>query len=363
MRKEEKPTLSRRDALKTIAAATGATALATLPGKWETPIIEGGMLPAHAQASGPTAIEYPFTSIVEVGLPGSGVFPEEDRGWIAVTVNNGVVVSNLSSADGVTAQQLPAVIPPILPNVRNFSAPAPSWTSVSIVKTSFTFISQTNVIPEDDTELMCYGISGDQQFEAVITARVVSGVVIFDFPLPSTYSGIFYFSVNFVRTTITLTNSVTIDIQRYFAAAIYAEFTIYAEVPPSPPFLTGGIVEVVSANDCPLPGSPLPGSQLGVTVNHTGGNVTAGSKLNNFMLFFPSGSISQFDTPNVIITPTTMFSSDICIVFNTDTLVYYSVWITDADGRNSNSIGNFFIPVNLNDTGTNKIMVGPVSKE
>jgi hypothetical protein len=45
-------TLTRRDALKTLAAITGAAALAAAPGRWETPIVEVGALPAHAQTSG-----------------------------------------------------------------------------------------------------------------------------------------------------------------------------------------------------------------------------------------------------------------------------------------------------------------------
>jgi hypothetical protein len=44
--------ISRRDAIKVLAAAAGATALANLPGKWDTPDLEIGVLPAHAQTSG-----------------------------------------------------------------------------------------------------------------------------------------------------------------------------------------------------------------------------------------------------------------------------------------------------------------------
>jgi hypothetical protein len=46
--------LTRREALKTIAAITGAATLASLPKYWETPMIEVGALPAHAQGSGLT---------------------------------------------------------------------------------------------------------------------------------------------------------------------------------------------------------------------------------------------------------------------------------------------------------------------
>jgi hypothetical protein len=44
--------ISRRDAMKILAAAAGATALANLPEKWDTPDLEVGVLPAHAQTSG-----------------------------------------------------------------------------------------------------------------------------------------------------------------------------------------------------------------------------------------------------------------------------------------------------------------------
>ncbi|HSR19794.1 MAG TPA: twin-arginine translocation signal domain-containing protein [Anaerolineales bacterium] len=43
--------LSRRDALKVLGAAAGATALANLPSKWTTPELTAGVLPAHAQSS------------------------------------------------------------------------------------------------------------------------------------------------------------------------------------------------------------------------------------------------------------------------------------------------------------------------
>ncbi|RME74252.1 MAG: twin-arginine translocation signal domain-containing protein, partial [Chloroflexi bacterium] len=42
--------ISRRQALKTLAAITGAVSLASLP-NWEKPVIEVGALPAHAQTS------------------------------------------------------------------------------------------------------------------------------------------------------------------------------------------------------------------------------------------------------------------------------------------------------------------------
>ncbi|MBN1148033.1 MAG: twin-arginine translocation signal domain-containing protein [Anaerolineales bacterium] len=48
----EETNLSRRELLKALAAAGGALgAAAFLPGKWAKPLVEAGVLPAHAQAT------------------------------------------------------------------------------------------------------------------------------------------------------------------------------------------------------------------------------------------------------------------------------------------------------------------------
>ena len=43
--------ISRRDAIKALAAVAGATALANIPSKWTKPSLNVGVLPAHAQTS------------------------------------------------------------------------------------------------------------------------------------------------------------------------------------------------------------------------------------------------------------------------------------------------------------------------
>jgi hypothetical protein len=49
-----KETLGRRQLLKALAAGGGAVAgAALLPGQWAKPVVEVGVLPAHAQTSGP----------------------------------------------------------------------------------------------------------------------------------------------------------------------------------------------------------------------------------------------------------------------------------------------------------------------
>jgi hypothetical protein len=48
--KKDKP-LSRRDALKTLAGIAGGVTLASLPSKWNTPVVEASTLPKHALQS------------------------------------------------------------------------------------------------------------------------------------------------------------------------------------------------------------------------------------------------------------------------------------------------------------------------
>lgn len=57
---ETRRNLSRRQALKVLTAVTGATALSQLPARWSKPLLQVGVLPAHAQTSPvPTATATP----------------------------------------------------------------------------------------------------------------------------------------------------------------------------------------------------------------------------------------------------------------------------------------------------------------
>ncbi len=51
--------LSRRQLLKLLAAAAGTAILLSVPTKWKTPVVEVGMLPAHAQTSGGGTVPRP----------------------------------------------------------------------------------------------------------------------------------------------------------------------------------------------------------------------------------------------------------------------------------------------------------------
>jgi len=89
---EPKPTLTRRDALKTLAAITGAVALANLPNRWEKPVVAVGALPAHAAAS--------------VGT-GNIMVELTDGGSVVVTIN-GEPHTLITNSPSYTWTNLPA---------------------------------------------------------------------------------------------------------------------------------------------------------------------------------------------------------------------------------------------------------------
>lgn len=63
---EEPEAISRRRALKTLAAATGAAALSSLPPRWVKPAVQVSTLPAFAQAS-PTPTPMPTRTPLNTG--------------------------------------------------------------------------------------------------------------------------------------------------------------------------------------------------------------------------------------------------------------------------------------------------------
>jgi hypothetical protein len=86
----EQKTISRRQLLKTLIAAGGAvTASTLLPGEWARPVVEVGVLPAHAQASAistatptptvaPTPIPYAIIGCYAYNAAGGGIISPTD---------------------------------------------------------------------------------------------------------------------------------------------------------------------------------------------------------------------------------------------------------------------------------------------
>jgi len=74
--------LSRRDAMKLLAAAVGAATVANLPPEWSKPDLEAGVLPAHAQ----TSIMYGLTCDADSDL-------DSNVEQLPITVTSGVTIA------------------------------------------------------------------------------------------------------------------------------------------------------------------------------------------------------------------------------------------------------------------------------
>ena len=72
----KKQTITRRELLKVLAATgTGITAAAFLPAKWVKPIVNSGVLPVHAQASGTGSISGHVGSSATINVYAAGTAP------------------------------------------------------------------------------------------------------------------------------------------------------------------------------------------------------------------------------------------------------------------------------------------------
>jgi hypothetical protein len=169
-------TLGRRQLLKALAATGGAAAAASLlPGKWAKPVVEAGVLPAHAQVSpGPQPTEQPTEeplrySVLCDSQPGGGDLNltegliQQIQPLIAVTSGTGPV-------ENITATMTATAVSGALPTFNP-----------TLPQTAVTNASGRAVFGD----LQVTGSSG-QQF-----------LLVFDFAVPSGTAnaecGIFYF--------------------------------------------------------------------------------------------------------------------------------------------------------------------------
>jgi hypothetical protein len=99
----EEAVLSRRELLKALAAAGGALgAAAFLPGKWTKPLVEAGVLPAHAQGTmlpNPTVDLYSVSQVSEFNYNDpAGEWDADALLWAWV---NGGVLKAQSAGNGI----------------------------------------------------------------------------------------------------------------------------------------------------------------------------------------------------------------------------------------------------------------------
>ena len=180
---EEEPpkkTLSRRQLLKTLAATGGAvSASSLLPGKWVKPVVEVGLLPAHAQVTPtvtptltPTPTVEPLRySVLCDSTPGGGDL-NLTEGLIENIQPLLVVISGTGPVEGITATM----------TVSTLTGPTPTFDPA---------------LPQNAIT----NASGRALFGDLIVTNPTAGqefLLVFDFDVPSGTAhaecGIFFFS-------------------------------------------------------------------------------------------------------------------------------------------------------------------------
>ena len=99
--------LSRREAIKVLGAAAGASLLANIPAKWSKPELSGGFVPAHAQ----TSTIYSIGCEPDIYTRGPVSFPANLGGGFMATISpvQGNVVVNYSIFNGAGVTFTPSV--------------------------------------------------------------------------------------------------------------------------------------------------------------------------------------------------------------------------------------------------------------
>jgi hypothetical protein len=101
---ESEKALTRRQVLKAIAAGSGAVAAATLlPDRWVEPVVEGGVLPAHAQIS-----EVPVEYSLSCSINEQQSFP----GYELIDITGTVTATGGASVENIQVQYVAESITP-----------------------------------------------------------------------------------------------------------------------------------------------------------------------------------------------------------------------------------------------------------
>jgi hypothetical protein len=196
--------LSRRDALKVFAVASGATVLSTLPSKWETPFVDVGTLPAFAQTS---PNQYTFDNIIEeISFEGPGADQLKvatTPGWIVIAEQDQVVGAESRTLDYPIGSLIPPWIVgyPWLRIKRKWDilfSPA-GWLIKVKIKIKFRPLPgfTSSNVPDDDVECWFFGTSGvDLSQYYVSKVKVKKNKIELEFYLPVIGSGLFPFFIS-----------------------------------------------------------------------------------------------------------------------------------------------------------------------
>ena len=92
----ELSSISRRKALKILAAAAGTVTLTSIMGQWMKPVLRVGVLPAHAQTSGlPTSPPTTTPTSTATSTPTATATPQIIQGLLGVVLDWGFEVGEI----------------------------------------------------------------------------------------------------------------------------------------------------------------------------------------------------------------------------------------------------------------------------
>ncbi|MDM8518665.1 twin-arginine translocation signal domain-containing protein [Anaerolineales bacterium HSG6] len=135
----EETKLGRRDLLKALAATSGAVVAASvLPGRWTQPIIESGVLPAHAQGSVVTITFTPGASttyVYTVTTP-SGVTKDFTTSYVTMDIESGTYRVTARFTGDVNASPAPRPRVDVSTSTGGSKTLAPTFDNTSAVDTA-----------------------------------------------------------------------------------------------------------------------------------------------------------------------------------------------------------------------------------
>jgi len=111
----DKTKLNRRDAIKVLGAAAGASVLANIPAKWSKPELVGSELPAHAQ----TSCAFGWTATITWSTFGSQDLDIEIDVPGSVTVNRGTPLDPITGTNHSAGDSFQATITVPVGNMIN----------------------------------------------------------------------------------------------------------------------------------------------------------------------------------------------------------------------------------------------------
>jgi hypothetical protein len=265
--------LSRRDALKALAATSGAVALSTIPNRWESPILQVGNLPAFAQGSQETVIptngpaDYPFeNSVPEFGGDLSGLQIAPQDGWLVVAEDG----QNVGASDYPWIDYPWIISRPWIRIRRRWNVMIAPWPVHRKIKIKFQFANRTGHGSsrkiKDDAQFWFYGVSGaypDMYYVSKVKIR--GNKIEIEFGLPALGSGFFpFFCSGFFPVAIPLIGGYFYYPGYYLGPGIVGDDIVLPDVSTPTPTPTtsasGTATPTTSASGTPTPTTSASGT-------------------------------------------------------------------------------------------------------